>query len=146
MRISQWKQQDYTAQIAQTPAQLGELLAPALAAGVDMFHCSQRRFWEGAFEGSPLSLAGWVKELTGKPTMTVGSVGLDREFLDSLQNGGKTDAVEISQLIERLEAGEFDMVAVGRALIADPAWPNKMRSGEAESINEFTTDMLAQLV
>lgn len=146
LRISQWKQQDYTARIAETPEQLAELLRPALTAGVDMFHCSQRRFWEGAFPGSPLSLAGWVRRLTGKPTMTVGSVGLDREFLDSLQNGGKTDAVEISQLLARLATCEFDMVAVGRALIADPEWPAKMRRGDARGIVEFSTDMLGQLV
>jgi 2,4-dienoyl-CoA reductase-like NADH-dependent reductase (Old Yellow Enzyme family) len=146
LRISQWKQQDYSARIAETPEELATLLAPAIDAGVDMVHCSQRRFWEGAFPGSSLSLAGWVRKLTGKPTMTVGSVGLDREFLDSLQNGGKTDKVEISELLTRLAAHEFDMVAIGRALIGDPAWPAKMRRGEAAAIEEFETEMLSRLV
>ena len=48
-------------------------------AGVDIFHCSQRRL--GKFEGSDLNLAGWVKKLTGKPTITVGSVSLDADFI-----------------------------------------------------------------
>ena len=46
-----------------------------------MFHCSQRRFWEPEFEGSDLNFAGWAKKLTGKPTITVGSVGLTGEFI-----------------------------------------------------------------
>jgi hypothetical protein len=41
---------------------------------------SQRRFWESEFEGSDLNLAGWTKKLTGKPTVTVGSVGLSGDF------------------------------------------------------------------
>ncbi len=54
-------------------------------AGIDIFHCSTRRFWVQKFEGSDLSFAGWVKKLTEKTTITVGSVGLDEEFV-SLYN------------------------------------------------------------
>ena len=77
LRFSQWKQQDYNAKLAQTPAELERFLAPLTAAGVDLFHCSQRRFWEPEFEGSSLNLAGWTKKLTGKPTVTVGSITLN---------------------------------------------------------------------
>lgn len=31
---------------------------------------------------------------------------------------------------QRIEAGEFDLVGVGRSLIADPAWAEKVRAGE----------------
>ncbi|HAF90241.1 MAG TPA: 12-oxophytodienoate reductase, partial [Pseudomonas sp.] len=51
-RFSQWKQQDYTARLVQSPEALGEFLAPLVEAGVDIFHCSTRRFWEPEFEGS----------------------------------------------------------------------------------------------
>ena len=57
-----------------TPAEMADWLEPLADAGVDVFHCSQRRFWEPAFEGSDLNLAGWAKKVTGKPTITVGSV------------------------------------------------------------------------
>ena len=53
-------------------------------AGVDVFHCSTRRFWQPEFDGSPLNLAGWTKKLTGKPVITVGSVGLDNDFISGL--------------------------------------------------------------
>ena len=66
LRFSQWKQQDYAARLATTPEELARFLAPLSTAGVDIFHCSQRRFWEPEFEGSDLNLAGWTKKLTGK--------------------------------------------------------------------------------
>ena len=81
LRFSQWKQQDFAAKLAPTPQELEQFLAPLVDAGVDVFHCSTRRFWEPEFEGSDLNLAGWTKKLTGKPTITVGSVGLNQEFI-----------------------------------------------------------------
>jgi 2,4-dienoyl-CoA reductase-like NADH-dependent reductase (Old Yellow Enzyme family) len=72
LRWSQWKQQDYTARLATTESAMADFLEPLVDAGVDIFHCSQRRFWEPEFEGSDLNLAGWVKKLTGKPTITGG--------------------------------------------------------------------------
>ena len=80
LRFSQWKQQDYEARLADTPEALSSFLKPLVEAGVDIFHCSTRRFWEPEFEGSNLNLAGWTRELTGKPAITVGSVGLDSSF------------------------------------------------------------------
>lgn len=145
MRISQWKQQDYDARMADTPEELAALLQPSVAAGVDMFHCSQRRFWEPAFPDSPLNLAGWVRSLTGKPTMTVGSVGLDRDFLDSMVAGGASERVDLQRLLDMAAEEQFDMVAVGRALIGDPAWVNKMGEGKPELLRGFDSTLLANL-
>lgn len=146
-RFSQWKQQDYTARLVQTPEQLGEFLKPLSEAGVDIFHCSTRRFWEPEFEGSDLNLAGWTRELTGKPTITVGSVGLDGEFLQFMV---KTDKVaqpaKLEGLLERMNKGEFDLVAVGRALICDPEWAAKVREGRESEILPFSRDALKTLV
>lgn len=147
LRFSQWKQQDYSARLARTPQELAQLLAPLSEAGVDAFHCSQRRFWEPEFEGSDLNLAGWVKQLTGKPTITVGSVGLNRELLGgSLANlGREAGFASLDGVVERLERDEFDLVAVGRALLADPAWVRKVREGRLEELLPFNADALAQL-
>src|SRR5258706_6939885 len=82
MRISQFKIDAYDARIAETPDELGRLMAPLSAAGVDIFHCSQREAWAPAFEGSELNLAGWVRRLTGKPTIAVGSIGLAGLFTE----------------------------------------------------------------
>ncbi|MCW3149919.1 NADH:flavin oxidoreductase [Stutzerimonas stutzeri] len=145
-RFSQWKQQDYSARLVQTPEQLGEFLAPLSAAGVDIFHCSTRRFWEPEFEGSELNLAGWTRQLTGKPTITVGSVGLDDEFLQFMV---KTDKVaqpaNIEGLLERLNRQEFDLVAVGRALLVDPDWAQKVREGRMQDILPFSREALKTL-
>ena len=73
-RVSQWKATSYGARIAETPEELEALLVPISEAGVDLFDCSQRRFWEPTLDGSSLNLAGWAKKLTGKPSMSVGSV------------------------------------------------------------------------
>jgi len=75
IRLSQWKQQDYAVQMARTPQEMEAWLQPLADAGADIFHCSQRRFWEPEYAGSDLNFAGWAKKLTGKPTITVGSVG-----------------------------------------------------------------------
>ena len=84
LRYSQWKLQDFNAKLAETPEELATFLAPLAEAGVDVFHCSTRRFWQPAFDGSDLTLAGWTKKLTGKPVIAVGSVGLDNDFVAGL--------------------------------------------------------------
>jgi 2,4-dienoyl-CoA reductase-like NADH-dependent reductase (Old Yellow Enzyme family) len=145
-RWSQWKSHDYDARLADTPQQLEALLAPIADAGVDLFDCSQRRFWEPTFEGSDLNLAGWTRRLTGKPTMTVGSVGLDVDFMTSLfVKGTRPNVVRLDALLRRLEAGEFDLVAVGRALLTDPRWLEKIRDGRSDQIEAFTAHALKSL-
>ena len=146
-RFSQWKQQDYTARLAPTPELLEQFLAPLSDAGVDIFHCSQRRFWEPEFESSELNLAGWTRKITGKPCITVGSVGLDGEFLQFMVNTDKVaQTANIDGLLERLDADEFDLVAVGRALLVDPQWADKVREGRFEDIAPFSRDALKTLV
>ncbi len=140
-RFSQWKQQDFAARLAQSPEELGAFLAPLAAAGVDVFHCSTRRFWEPEFEGSPLNLAGWTKKLTGLPVMTVGSVGLSGEFVAAMR-GEASQPSGLDSLIERLEAGEFDLVAVGRALLQDPEWARKVKDGRQNELLAFTADAM----
>ena len=144
LRFSQWKQQDYTARLAPTPDDLGAFLKPLSEAGVDCFHASTRRFWEPEFDGSNLNLAGWTKKLTGKPTITVGSVSLSGEFIGSFM-GESSEATGIDDLLERLEAGEFDLVAVGRALLVDPAWARKVHEGRFSDLMPFDPKALATL-
>ena len=76
MRLSIWKQQDYSARLAASPEEWAAIVRPLAGAGVDAFHLSQRRYWEGEF-GTKTNLATWTKKLTGKPTITVGSITLD---------------------------------------------------------------------
>ena len=143
---SQWKQQDYNAKLAHTPAELERFLAPLTGAGVDLFHCSQRRFWEPEFEGSSLNLAGWTKKLTGKPTVTVGSITLNMEFTSTFRSSETAAATGIDELLERLEREEFDLVAIGRSLIVNPTWPQIIQRGAIDELLPYQRDVLAQLI
>jgi len=146
LRFSQWKLQDYSAKLAGTPQELERFLAPLSVAGVDIFHCSQRRFWEPEFEGSPLNLAGWTKKLTGKPTITVGSVTLNQEFTTSFGNSDTASVTGIDDLLDRIERNEFDLVAIGRSLIVNPDWPRIVQRGALEELLPFQRDVLQELV
>ena len=146
-RFSQWKQQDYSVRLCETPEALQAFLTPLAEAGVDIFHCSTRRFWEPEFEGSDLNLAGWARKLTGKPTITVGSVGLNADFLpeDGTADFKAAEPASLDRLIERAERNEFDLVAVGRALIANPDWANQVAEGQTEGLVAFEKKMLHEL-
>lgn len=147
LRWSQWKQQDFTARLASTPQLLEAFLQPLIDAGVDAFHCSQRRFWEPEFDDSDMNLAGWVKKLTGMPTITVGSVSLDQDFVSqpSEGDGATSEPASIDRLLEMMDRGDFDLVAVGRALIANPDWPKVVRSGDTADLQPYNKDLLAEL-
>ncbi|MEV4948959.1 NADH:flavin oxidoreductase [Streptomyces sp. NPDC053755] len=135
-RFSQWKQDAYDARLAQTPQELEAILTPLAAAGVDAFHASTRRHWVPEFEGSDLNLAGWTKKLTARPTITVGSVGLDGDFIHAFAGEG-APVQGIDDLLDRLERDEFDMVAVGRALLQDPEWAAKVLAGRTDELKPY---------
>ena len=137
LRFSQWKPQDYTVKMAQTPDELARILCPLIDAGVDIFDASTRRFWEPEFEGSELNLAGWAKKLTGKAAMTVGSVGLASPFGRGAPATSDVTADNVHLLADRIAAGEFDLAGVGRALIANPDWANKVRAGDFASLRTY---------
>lgn len=144
LRISQFKLQNYKAVLAETPDLLAELLGPLADAGVSMFDCSQRFFDTPIFDPSPLNLAGWVKKLTGTPSMTVGGVALGKaqgsaRHIDGTQQS--TDNLHL--LVARFERGEFDCVAVGRAILNDPDWFAKALQGQ--SFLPFNADNLERL-
>lgn len=147
LRVSQWKQQDFTVRLAQTPDEITAWLAPLIEAGVDIVHCSQRRFWEPEFpeiDGDDgLNLAGWVKKLTGVVTISVGSVGLDGD-LQNVFKGQVARPASLDKLVERMERDEFDLIAVGRALIVDPDWPRKVEEGRFDQMTAFSTAALAE--
>ncbi|GGX18691.1 NADH:flavin oxidoreductase [Streptomyces chartreusis] len=143
-RYSQWKQEAYDARLAETPEELEAILAPLAAAGVDAFHASTRRYWIPEFDGSDLNLAGWTKKLTGKPAITVGSVGLDGEFLGAFAGQG-SGLKGIDDLLDRLESEEFDFVAVGRALLQDPEWAAKVLDGRFGELAPYDAASLKTL-
>ncbi len=139
-RFSQWKMSDYDARIARTPEELEILLTRLVTAGVSVFDVSTRRFWEPAFEDDPRSLAAWTRRLSGKPTIAVGSIGLDQPHHSKLfRDKVKIDAnvTELDDVIEAVSRGDFDLAAVGRAILADPDWVEKVRTDRMRDIRPF---------
>jgi 2,4-dienoyl-CoA reductase-like NADH-dependent reductase (Old Yellow Enzyme family) len=143
-RFSQWKLDDYEARIAQTPEEMGQILLALKQAGVDVLHASQRDHLAPAFPPSPLNLAGWAKKLTGLPAISVGKVGLSVDFTDSFK-GADGELRSLEPALAQLARGEFDLIAIGRALVADPDLPRKVREGRFEEIVPFRKEMLAKL-
>lgn len=140
-RFSQWKEVNYEAKIAPTPADLETMLRILDEAGVDLFHASVRRFWIPEWPGSDWSLAGWVKSLTDKPVIAVGSVGFDLDVMESLLTGTEANFTGYSgfaELLRRFDDRQFDMVSIGRGQIGDPRFVAKLREGRWADIRPFT--------
>jgi 2,4-dienoyl-CoA reductase-like NADH-dependent reductase (Old Yellow Enzyme family) len=91
-------------------------------------------------------LAGWTKRVSGKPVITVGSFGLDADFLTTqVGDDPVAEAAQLDRLEGLLATGEVDLVAVGQALIGDAEWGNKVRDGRMDAIRPFTRADLARL-
>jgi 2,4-dienoyl-CoA reductase-like NADH-dependent reductase (Old Yellow Enzyme family) len=145
IRISQWKATDYAAKVAATPQELERWVKVLADAGVDAIHCSQRRILEPEFPNvdgpNGLNLAGWVKKLSGLPTISVGSVGLSSEFLGAFRGEGSSVG-KLDEIVARLERGEFDLVAIGRALLQDPEWASKVKAGRHGELRDYDAQAL----
>jgi len=145
-RMSQWKLGNYHSKMAKTPQELESFLSPLVTAGVDIFHCSTRRFLEPEFSDSDLNLAGWVKKLTGKPTITVGSIGIDNDFISTFKGeSNNISKSSLDKLLEKLAHQEFDLVAVGRMLLSNPDWLEKIKMENYDAIRPFSKEHLDEL-
>ncbi|MDQ0156633.1 2,4-dienoyl-CoA reductase-like NADH-dependent reductase (Old Yellow Enzyme family) [Robertmurraya andreesenii] len=147
-RYSQWKGTDYQAKLAKNSNELEQLLTPLVEAGVDIFHCSTRRIWEPEFidEDPSLNLAGWTKRITKKPTIAVGSVGINRAYLSNQDNAHVTIVDNLKIIDEKIKAGEFDYVAIGRALLADSEWAVKLKNGQLDQVVHYTKESEKYLI
>jgi 2,4-dienoyl-CoA reductase-like NADH-dependent reductase (Old Yellow Enzyme family) len=135
-RFSQWKIGNYDARIAETPEELTAFLTPLVNAGVSMFHVSTRRYWLPAFAGSDRTLAGWTRHLSGLPVIAIGSVGVATQFQASPDEDA-LPTLTLAPLVELLRRGEFDLVALGRAVLADPEWARKLTDARPAEIRPY---------
>ncbi|MDE2436910.1 MAG: 12-oxophytodienoate reductase [Sphingomonadales bacterium] len=150
MRISQFKIDAYDARIANDADELGALLRPLTEAGVSLFDCSQRMIDRPAFGDDGPSLAGWVRRLTGCPVMALGSLGVARPFREDEAADPRLAVPTVSlapveAAARMIAAGECDLVAAGRALLADPDWTAKLRDGATAAILPPTIDSMIAL-
>ncbi len=150
-RYSQWKIQDYGAKLAETQQELAGLVESLVDAGVDCFHASTRRFWAPEFEGSDMNLAGWTKKISGLPTITVGSISLDKELVPYTirrqvkdEKAKLTTITNLNRLMEMFNRGDFDMIGVGRAMLSNPDWTKLVRAGRQDLLQAYDADSLAK--
>lgn len=144
LRFSQWKlPAHFNVKSWKDAADLERFLAPLAAAGLDFLDASTRRYWEPEFPGSDLTLAGWAKKLTGLPTMAVGSVGLDGP-LDPVNGLGlAAPTSNLDRIVAMVERDEVDLVGVGRALVVNPDWANRVRAGDTAELKPYDQAALA---
>jgi 2,4-dienoyl-CoA reductase-like NADH-dependent reductase (Old Yellow Enzyme family) len=148
-RISNWKPTAPDAHITGSPEELRVMLSALRAAGVDIFNISVRRFWAPEWPGSGWGLAGWAKSMTDAVVMTVGSVGISIDFFDNMIGAVEAQSTRgdcLGDLVGRFEGGEFDLVGVGRSLLADPHWLRKVRDGDYETLRVFTRAALLETI
>lgn len=107
-----------------------ELIAPRLCEeGVDAIDISCGSLDRVDVIVEPMSIAeGWrlpmarrIREATGKPVICAGVIR-------------RPETAEAA-----IESGATDMVSLGRALLADPLWPNKARAGRVDDIRPCTS-------
>lgn len=121
--------------LARHAEELSQLLAPFVEAGVDIFDCDSRHHAEPAFPGSGLTFAGWVRLLSGRPVIAEGQAGLFAE----------TPHAEMERILRTFRARGTDLLAVGRALLADAEWCKKIHHGQEERIIPFTPRSMGHL-
>jgi 2,4-dienoyl-CoA reductase-like NADH-dependent reductase (Old Yellow Enzyme family) len=151
LRFSQWKYGDYTVKLFESPQDLEEFCDPLAQAGVDIFHCSTRRFWDAAFEGSDMGLAGWTRRFVNRPVIAVGSVSLSAAYDPKARPNSDTDKnyspvdTSLDELMRRFERGDFDLIALGRTLITNPMWPTLVNEGRLAELRSYDVSHQATL-
>ena len=71
-------------------------------------------------------------------------MGLSGEFLAAFA-GESAAPTRLDELLRRLEREEFDLVAVGRALLADPQWAAKIQRDDLAALHGFSPPALGEL-
>ena len=142
LRFSQSKQHDYEAKLAHSTDDLKKVLLSPVESGLDYLHSSMRRFWESEFEGSEENLAYWTKKISNIPTIGVGSVGLDSDFIDMT---APSKPASIDKAIDDISKEKYDLLAVGRALLSDHEWVLKMKEGRLKDVIPYSKEALLKL-
>ncbi len=145
-RFSQWKVDDFAEMKFHNSAELEQWVLGLKDAGASILHASTRSAVDVAFpdEDAALTLAGWTKRLSGLPVIAVGKVSvtltMDRAY------GDEQDVIsDPTPAFKLIDSGEADLLAVGRALIANPDWVKIVRDNDWRELKPFDKSQLATL-
>jgi 2,4-dienoyl-CoA reductase-like NADH-dependent reductase (Old Yellow Enzyme family) len=78
------------------------------------------------------------------PVIAIGSVGVAAPFH---ANPGEDiqPTLALAPLVDLLGRGEFDLVALGRAVLADPEWARKLADGRLADIRPYDRSVASVL-
>ena len=123
VRVSQTKVNDHT-HSWQGRADEAQTIFQALAAsGADYIHTTEHEAWRPAFKDGGLSLAALARKYGRLPVIA---------------NGALHDPARAAAM---LEAGEADMIALGRGALANVDWPDRVRT--RRPLQEFDHNILS---
>ncbi len=144
-RFSQWKMDDYRHLKFRTPDDLALWVTSLREAGVDILHVSTRDAAAPGFENlGDKTLAAWTRELSGLPTIAVGKVSVTLP-MDRAYGEEKDVVTDPAPYLDMVERGEVDLLAVGRALIANPDWVPLVRAGRWRELKPWDKKLLDRL-
>ena len=144
IRLSQFTSEDLNDLTWDTPEDLEITVKQLVSAGVDIFHGSQHKLAKPGFDEMGPSFAETLKAISGKPTISVGGVTYTTAMFETLQ-GIASRIEDPVNAAEAVRSQRIDLVAVGRSLIANPDWCEKVRSGRWAELQEFEKTNLADL-
>jgi 2,4-dienoyl-CoA reductase-like NADH-dependent reductase (Old Yellow Enzyme family) len=147
-RFSQWNMDDYRETKWRTPQDLAPWVTALRDHGVDVLHVSTRAATDPAFAEDPdhpsWSLATWTQHLSGLPTIAVGKVSVTLA-MDESYGADESQITDPGPALDLVERGEVEMLAVGRALIANPDWVRLVREGRWRELRPYHKDLLVTL-
>lgn len=71
----------------------------------------------------------------------MGSVGL-HGAIGADAGASSSPPADVRGVVDRIADGEFDLIAVGRALLADPGWADKVRQGHFDELRGYDAAVL----
>ena len=65
--------------------------------------------------------------------------------MNSAFRGQRASVQSLDKITAMVESGDVDLVAVGRALLADPEWARKVREGRLQDLTGFAAASMKTL-
>ena len=71
---------------------------------------------------------------------------LDKDFIRLYSGDHQTQTTDLDKLHAKMNNSEFDLIAVGRALLSDPEWANKVQNDQESEIVPFDKSFVENYV